>query len=159
MPLYLGTEDAGTQSLKLQDVLPTPITFLRESYAIESVALVLGLAVVWLVLLHGANRTQSAPRSARYLGLVLAVVILATANWLAFQFKWKLAIYLGAPMMARLSRAKQYSTAWYELANFANFVYYSILVGFVVFIWLRRETLGNGVLRIISLVKSANDKV
>jgi len=154
MPLYLGTEDAGTQSFTLQDVLPTPITFLRESHTIESVALVLGLAVVWLVLLNGANRIQSAPKAAKYVGLVLAVAILAIANWLAFRFKWKLAIYLGEPLMAQLSPVKQYSTTWYELAGLANFVYYSTLVGLGIFIWLRRETLGKGVLRIISLVRA-----
>jgi len=159
MPLYLGTDDAGTSQFSLQDFLPTPITFLRESLAIESLALILGLAIVWLVLLHGADRTQSAPRAAKYFGLALAVVTLATANWLAFRFKWKLAYFFGEPLMAQLSPLKQYSTTWYAFADFTNFAYYSILVGLVLFIWRRRETLGSGALRIICFVKSAHEKV
>lgn len=159
MPLYLGTEDAGTPSFTLQELLPTPITFLRESHAIESAALVLGLAIVWLVLLRGTNQPQSAPMAARYAGMALATAILVTTNWLALRFKWELATYFGEALMAQLSPLKQYSLTWYTLAKFANFSHYSIVVGLLFLIWLRRETLGRGVLQIISLVKSPNSKV
>lgn len=159
MPLYLGTEGAGTQSFTLQDVLPTPITFLRESHAIESTALALGFAIVWLLLLRGGNQLQSAPRAARYAGMALAIAILATANWLAFRFKWELTTYLGEALMAQFSPLKQYSSTWHTLAKVANFSHYSILVGLFFLIWLRRDTLGRGLMRIISFLKSATGKV
>jgi hypothetical protein len=159
MSLYLGTENVGTKSFSLQDFLPTPITFLRESHAIESASLILGLAVVWLVLLRYTNHPHSAPRSARYAGMALAMAILVAANWLAFQFKWAFAIYFGEALMAQLSPLKQHSMIWDTVAKVANFSYYSILVGLFFLIWLRRETLGRGVLQIISIVKGVNSKV
>ena len=91
--------------------------------------------------------------------MALATAIVATANWLAFRFKWELATYFGEALMAQLSPLKQYSVTWYTLAKFANFSYYSIMVGLLFLIWLRRETLGRGAFQIISLVKSANSKV
>lgn len=159
MPLYLGTEEAGTQSFTLQDVLPTPITLLRESHVIETTALAIGFAIVWFVLLRGVNQAQSVPREARYAGMGLAMATLATANWIAFRVKWELATYLGTALMAHLSPLKQYSTTWYTLAKVANLAHYSILVLLILLIWQRRETLGQGVLRVVSLVKSANGKV
>ena len=91
--------------------------------------------------------------------MALAAATLAAANWLAFRFKLKLATYFGEVLMAQLSPLRQHSITWSTSAELANFSHYSIMVGLVVLIWLRRETLGQGVLQIISLVKSANSKV
>ena len=91
--------------------------------------------------------------------MALAMAILVAANWLAFQFKWVFAIYFGEALMAQLSPLKQHSMIWDTVAKVANFSYYSILVGLFFLIWLRRETLGRGVLQIISIVKGVNSKV
>lgn len=160
MPLYLGTEDAGTSSFTLQDFLPTPVTFLKESHALDVASLLLGVLVVY-ALLHNHKHTKDRPipKWARYLGMLFAIVLLASTHWLSITYRWKLAEVLGAFIKSQLIPLYQWNSVWNSIGLIANVTYWTLLLGLIVYIWRARMSLGAGVLRMSHLFSSANERV
>jgi general stress protein CsbA len=160
MPLYLGTEEAGTSSFALQDFLPTPVTFLKESHALDVASLVFGVLVVY-ALLHNHKHTKDRPipKWARYLGMVFAIVLLASSHWLTIAYRWKLAEVLGAFIKSQLIPLYQSNSVWNSIGLIANITYWALLLGLIVYIWRARMSLGAGVLRLSHLFSAANERV
>ena len=159
MPIYTEGQVGPGQST-LQDFLPTPVTFLRDSHALDVASLLFGALVVY-AFLH--NRTHNkdcvVPRWARYIGMGLAAMLLAAAHWLAIAYRWQLSQVLRTFIKAQLAPVYQWNTVWSSIGLLANVAYWALLLAFLVYLWRARVSLGAGVVRLLRFFTSANERV